>query len=171
MEFINSSGEAGENMGEELFNVLQRYGLVDGSQKFDLGELVVKADDSFVIPDPTIQLAAIAEEAEDIAQQIGVLNGTISGLDTKIAELNTAIANATDLEVKAELEAQKQILIDERSDAIVSRAELVQQGKTLVDQLAAAQTTATRLGLSGTDGELAAASHVAALGEVIDGKE
>jgi hypothetical protein len=154
-------------MGEELFNVLQRYGLVDGSQKFDLGELVVKADDSFVIPDPTIQLAAIAEEADDIAKQIGVLNGTITGLDTKIAALNVAIASATDSEVKKELEAQKEILIDERSDAIVSRAELVAQGVTLAGQLTAAQATATRLGVENSPQALAAAQNITDLQDVV----
>jgi hypothetical protein len=171
MEFINSSGEAGENMGEELFNVLQRYGLVDGSQQFDLGELVVKADDSFIIPDPTEELAAIAEKAEDIGKQILALNGTITGLDTKIADLNVAIANATDPQVKAELEGQRTILEAQKTAAESQLEELTKEAYGLKAQHAELAKTATRLGLGQTDGALAAAKNITDLQTAIDNKD
>jgi hypothetical protein len=168
MEFINSSGEAGENMGEELFNVLQRYGLVDGSQKFDLGELVVKADDSFVIPDPREELAEIAAEAEKLEVAIGNLNGVITSLDGKIAALDVAIANATDSEVKAELEQQKAILVTQRDAAVESRNELVDTSKGLKAQFDQAKITADRLGIKTGDEELAAAKHLDSLAAAVD---
>jgi chaperonin cofactor prefoldin len=171
MEFINSSGEAGENMGEELFNVLQRYGLVDGSQKFDLGELVVKADDSFIIPDPTEELAAIAEEADDIAKQIGVLNGTITGLDTKIADLKTAIESTTDPDLKEKLKGQLAVLQEQKTAAEGQLTELKNTAYGLKAQHAELAKTATRLGLGETDGALAAAKNITDLQAAIDNKD
>jgi chaperonin cofactor prefoldin len=171
MEFINSSGEAGENMGEELFNVLQRYGLVDGSQKFDLGELVVKADDSFIIPDPTTELAAIAEKAEDIGKQILALNGTITGLDTKIADLKTAIESTTDPELKEKLKGQLAVLEAQKTAAESQLEELTKEAYGLKAQHAELEKTATRLGLGESDGALAAAKHITDLQAAIDNKD
>lgn len=171
MEFINSAGDAGENMGEELFSILQRYGLVGADQKFDLGELLVKADDSFSIPDPTTELAEIAEEAEKLEVAINNLNGVITSLDGKIAALDVAIANATDSEVKKELEAQKAELVAQKKAAEGQLEELKNTAHGLKAQHAELEKTATRLGLGQTDGALAAAKNITDLQAAIDKKD
>jgi hypothetical protein len=168
MEFINSSGEAGENMGEELFNVLQRYGLVDGSQKFDLGELVVKADDSFVIPDPRTELAEIAAEAAKLEVEIGKLNGVITSLDGKIATLDQAIRNTTDPVLRQNLLDQKAELVAQKKAAEGQLEELQKEAYGLKAQFIQAKATADRLGLKTGDEELAAAKHLNSLAVAVD---
>ncbi len=158
-------------MGEELFKVLQRFGLVGADQKFDLGELLVKPGDGFVIPDPTAELADIAEKAKDIGTEINTLNGTIAGLDTKIADLKTAIESTTDPELKTKLKGQLAVLEDQKTAAESQLEELTNTAHGLKAQHVELEKTAKRLGLGETDGALAAAKNITDLQAAIDNKD
>lgn len=147
-------------MGEELFNILQKYGLVGADQQFDLGELLVRADDSFSIPDPTQELADIAERAGELASEIELLNGTITTLDAKIEALDEAIRETTDPVLRASLLDQRNELEQQREVAMESRDALLDEATGLAAQFAQAKATADRLGLSNVPNALASQKNM-----------